>query len=174
MGEIIKIEIDSIVVGMDDGSVIRVNLSDVNFLPQIGDRVKVFKDEKGNFVKKVKEDELVENKENILHKEENLFQKEKTSDYNFETNTIDYRNNVTNNYYINTSMQNKKKVNKLSYLLLAFFLGSFGGHKFYSGKIGKGILYLFFSWTCIPTLISFVEFLTALTKPSDENGNIYV
>lgn len=52
MGEIIKIEIDSIVVGMDDGSVVRVNLSDVNFLPQIGDRVKVFKDEKGNFVKK--------------------------------------------------------------------------------------------------------------------------
>ncbi|EEB35166.1 TM2 domain protein [Anaerococcus hydrogenalis DSM 7454] len=174
MGEIIKIEIDSIVVGMDDGSVVRVNLSDVNFLPQIGDRVKVFKDEKGNFVKKIKEDELVENKENNLHKEENLFQKEKTSDYNFETNTIDYRNNVTNNYYINTSMQNKKKVNKLSYLLLAFFLGSFGGHKFYSGKIGNGILYLFFSWTFIPTLISFVEFLTALTKPSDENGNIYV
>ena len=40
MGEIIKIEIDDIVVGLDDGSVVRVKLSDVNFIPQIGDKVK--------------------------------------------------------------------------------------------------------------------------------------
>ena len=32
--------------------------------------------------------------------------------------------------------------NKWITLLLWFFLGLFGGHKFYEGKIGMGILYL--------------------------------
>lgn len=160
MGEIIKIEIDSLVVGMDDGSVVRVNLSDVNFLPQIGDRVKVFKDDKGYLVSKIKE--------------ENIVEKGSTPDYDFGKNVPDDRSKVTNNYYINTSIPNKKKVNKLAYVLLAFFLGGFGGHKFYSGKIGTGILYLIFSRTFIPAIIAFVEFIIALTKPSDEYGEIYV
>lgn len=160
MGEIIKIEFDSIVVGIDDGSVVRVNLSDVNFIPQIGDRVKVFKDDKGYLLSKIKEKKIVE--------------KESYSDYDFEKNVPDESSKVTNNYYINTSIQNKKKVNKLSYVLLAFFLGGFGGHKFYSGKIGTGILYLIFSRTFIPSIIAFIEFLIALTKTSDENGEIYV
>lgn len=160
MGEIIKIEFDSVVVGIDDGSVVRVNLSDVNFIPQIGDRVKVFKDDKGYLLSKIKEKKIVE--------------KESSLDYDFEKNVPDESSKVTNNYYINTSIQNKKKVNKLSYVLLAFFLGGFGGHKFYSGKIGTGILYLIFSWTFIPSIIAFIEFLIALTKASDENGEIYV
>ena len=165
MGEIIKIEIDSIVVGMDDGSVVRVNLSDVNFIPQIGDRVKVFKDNDGYLLSKVTEEKIIENK--------NFVEKENTSD-NFKRDTLDDKGKITNNYYINTSVQNKKKVNKLAYVLLAFFLGGFGGHKFYSGKIGTGILYLIFSWTFIPSMIAFVEFIIALTKPSDEYGEIYV
>jgi TM2 domain-containing membrane protein YozV len=41
--------------------------------------------------------------------------------------------------------------------LLAFFLGGFGIHKFYLGENGLGILYLLFSWTGIPWIISFVE-----------------
>ena len=165
MGEIIKIEIDSIVIGMDDGSVVRVNLSDVNFIPQVGDKVKVFKDNDGYLVSKVTEEKIVENK--------NFVEKENTSD-NLKRDTLDGRGKITNNYYINTSVQNKKKVNKLAYVLLAFFLGGIGGHKFYSGKIGTGIVYLIFSWTFIPSMIAFVEFIIALTKPSDENGEIYV
>lgn len=165
MGEIIKIEIDSIVIGMDDGSVVRVNLSDVNFIPQVGDKVKVFKDNDGYLVSKVTEEKIVENK--------NFVEKENTSD-NLKRNTLDGRGKITNNYYINTSVQNKKKVNKLAYVLLAFFLGGIGGHKFYSGKIGTGIVYLIFSWTFIPSMIAFVEFIIALTKPSDEYGEIYV
>lgn len=41
--------------------------------------------------------------------------------------------------------------------LLSFFLGSIGIHKFYLGKIGLGITYLLFSWTLIPSIISFIE-----------------
>jgi TM2 domain-containing membrane protein YozV len=42
-------------------------------------------------------------------------------------------------------------------ILLAFFLGSFGAHRFYMGETGWGILYLLFCWTLIPHLVSFVE-----------------
>ncbi len=42
-------------------------------------------------------------------------------------------------------------------ILLAFFLGSFGAHRFYLGETGWGILYLCFCWTFIPHLVAFVE-----------------
>jgi TM2 domain-containing membrane protein YozV len=41
--------------------------------------------------------------------------------------------------------------------LLAAFLGGFGVHRFYLGKILSGVLYLLFCWTGIPGLIAFVE-----------------
>lgn len=41
--------------------------------------------------------------------------------------------------------------------LLGIFLGSFGIHKFYMGKIGMGILYLLFCWSFIPGFIGFIE-----------------
>jgi TM2 domain-containing membrane protein YozV len=41
--------------------------------------------------------------------------------------------------------------------LLAFFLGSFGAHRFYLGENGLAIVYLIFFWTGIPGLIAFVE-----------------
>ena len=36
----------------------------------------------------------------------------------------------------------KKEKNKWVAVLLCLFLGVFGGHKFYEGKIGMGILYI--------------------------------
>ena len=67
-----------------------------------------------------------------------------------------------------------KVVNKLSYCLFAAFLGGIGAHKFYAGKIAAGILYLLFFWTCIPVIIAFIEFILALCKTEDSNGNILV
>ena len=58
--------------------------------------------------------------------------------------------------------------------LLAFFLGGIGIHKFYAGKTGAGILYLIFCWSGIPVIISFIEFIVALCKKADANGNILV
>ncbi|MFC5864242.1 NINE protein [Acidicapsa dinghuensis] len=42
-------------------------------------------------------------------------------------------------------------------VLLALFLGGFGAHHFYMGRIGLGVLYLVFSWTGIPWIIGWVE-----------------
>ena len=39
------------------------------------------------------------------------------------------------------------------------FLGGFGAHRFYLGKIVTGILYLLFFWTSIPGLIASIELL---------------
>ncbi len=41
--------------------------------------------------------------------------------------------------------------------VLAIFLGGFGIHKFYLGKVFQGIIYLIFCWTYIPSIIAFVE-----------------
>jgi TM2 domain-containing membrane protein YozV len=51
--------------------------------------------------------------------------------------------------------------------LFALLLGGFGGHKFYLGQVGLGIVYLIFCWTFIPAIIAFIEFILFLTM-SDE------
>lgn len=47
-------------------------------------------------------------------------------------------------------------------LLLCFFLGGLGIHQFYLGNTVAGVAYLLFSWTCIPALISIVDFIILL------------
>lgn len=58
--------------------------------------------------------------------------------------------------------------NKMAAGLLAIFLGGFGVHKFYLGKIGMGILYVLFFWTGIPAIIGFIEGIIYLCS-NDEN-----
>lgn len=80
--------------------------------------------------------------------------------------------NVSVNYPYAAVPAGKKVVNKLAYVLFALFLGGFGIHNFYAGKIGLGILYLVFCWTLIPGIAAFIQAIVALCKPSDINGNI--
>lgn len=68
----------------------------------------------------------------------------------------------------------KRPVNKVAYCLLTFFVGGFGIHKFYVGRIGAGIMYLLFFWTCIPAFLALIELIVAICQPADVNGNIYV
>jgi len=42
-------------------------------------------------------------------------------------------------------------------VLLALFLGCFGVHHFYLGRVGLGVLYLCFSWTGIPAILGVIE-----------------
>ncbi len=55
-------------------------------------------------------------------------------------------------------------------ILLTYFLGAIGVHYFYLGKVLKGILYLIFSSTSIPYILSFIS-LIGLTTSSIEKLN---
>ncbi len=55
-------------------------------------------------------------------------------------------------------------------ILLAFFLGGIGIHKFYLGENVAGILYILFCWTLIPGIIAFFEFIGLLLM-SDQAFN---
>jgi TM2 domain-containing membrane protein YozV len=52
--------------------------------------------------------------------------------------------------------------------LFAFFLGGIGGHKFYLGQTGMGVLYLLFFWTGIPALAGIVEMILYLVMSDEE------
>lgn len=67
---------------------------------------------------------------------------------------------------LNTVAPNGKS--KLAAVLFAFFLGSFGFHKFYLGKIGMGVLYLLLCWTFIPGVLGVIEGILLLIM-SDED-----
>ena len=57
--------------------------------------------------------------------------------------------------------------NQLAAALLALFLGGFGIHKFYLGRIGWGVVYLLFCWTFIPAVIAFIEGIVLLAMSSE-------
>lgn len=61
--------------------------------------------------------------------------------------------------------------NKIVAGLLGIFLGGFGIHKFYMGKIGMGIVYLIFFWTYIPAIIGFIEGIIYLCS-NDHNFQV--
>ncbi len=48
-------------------------------------------------------------------------------------------------------------------IVLALLLGGIGGHKFYLGRVGWGVLYFLFCWTFIPALAAFVEAIIYIT-----------
>ena len=57
-----------------------------------------------------------------------------------------------------------KKCDKWVALLLCIFLGFLGGHKFYEGKAGMGVLYIFTGGLfCVGVII---DLITILTKPN--------
>lgn len=70
-------------------------------------------------------------------------------------------------------VRQRKGADKTALALIAFFLGGFGGHKFYVGKYGQGILYLLFCWTGIPGLVAFIEFIIYLCTPAEEIARKY-
>lgn len=84
---------------------------------------------------------------------------------NIVINNTNSNTNVNENANINGAMVMTGRLkNKWITLLLCIFLGAFGAHKFYEGKIGMGILYLFtlgifgIGW--------FIDIILILCKPN--------
>lgn len=152
MAKIIKIKNDVVVIGMDDKSLKEVRIDDCEFTPEVGMEVEIFGNETTV----------------VVHRVEKVVEKDLEKGINIK---IDNSNNAP---YTAPVYVGGKVVNKTVYLLLAFFLGGFGIHKFYVGKIGAGIGYILFSWTFIPAFIAFIEFFIALFKTADSMGNIVV
>jgi TM2 domain-containing membrane protein YozV len=53
----------------------------------------------------------------------------------------------------------KEGKSKSTALLLCFFLGGIGGHKYYLGNWVWGILYTVFAWTYVPVFFAVIDFL---------------
>ncbi|MFJ5161956.1 NINE protein [Pantoea sp. NPDC088449] len=71
------------------------------------------------------------------------------------------------------STQTQGNKSRIAAALLAFFLGGFGVHKFYLGRVGQGLLYLIFCWTFIPAIIAFVEFILYLCSSDEDFARKY-
>jgi len=63
--------------------------------------------------------------------------------------------------------------NRFIALIFALVLGSFGLHKFYLGHVLAGIIYLIFSWTGIPTILSFVDVIILATMDERKFNAVY-
>jgi len=53
------------------------------------------------------------------------------------------------------------------------FLGGFGIHKFYLGRIGWGIVYLLFCWTAIPFILGVIEGILLLVMSEQDFNRKY-
>lgn len=76
-------------------------------------------------------------------------------------------------HYINEDGDLRRIKDRIATAIIAFGLGTFGIHKFYLGKCIKGILYILFSWTGIPTIISIVEGVLYLLMSDEEFDHKY-
>lgn len=72
--------------------------------------------------------------------------------------------NTNSNVNQNTVVANGKAKNKWVSLILCILLGYCGAHKFYEGKVGMGILYLFTGGLFVIGVI--VDFIRLLGKPN--------
>lgn len=70
-------------------------------------------------------------------------------------------------------VRQRRPVSKAVLLLLTFFTGGLGGHKFYLGKNWQGVLYLLFFWTYIPALVALVEFVIYIFTSSERLNEKY-
>jgi TM2 domain-containing membrane protein YozV/Tfp pilus assembly protein PilE len=70
-------------------------------------------------------------------------------------------------------VRQRRQVSKAILLLLTFFLGCIGAHKFYLGKYWQGALYLIFFWTVIPSLVALVELLIYVFTGSERLNEKY-
>ena len=71
-------------------------------------------------------------------------------------------------HYISSQSGSKRIKDRLAACLLAIFAGWFGIHKFYTGRIGWGVVYVLFSWSALPFLVGIIEGILYFFMTDDE------
>ncbi len=64
-------------------------------------------------------------------------------------------------------------VNRKKYLWLCL-LSIVGANQFYAGHYVKGLFYLALSWTGISVAMGFIDWMAAVPRQADDDGNIMV
>ncbi len=62
---------------------------------------------------------------------------------------------------------------KTTAVLLTFFFGGLGVHRFYLGEDFKGFLYLIFCWTLIPCIFALIDFIFLIVMSDEEFNRKY-
>ena len=159
MAKILKIDNDIVYVGNDDGSLTEVRMSDCNFNPNVGDIVDLF---------------TSENKTVCIKSTKSDLEKAVQSSGGININLNQNQNSNTGTTVDAYTGPHLYAVDKVTYIILALFLGGIGIHKFYANRTAAGIIYLLFCWTFIPALIAFIEAIIACFKTADNRGRILV
>jgi TM2 domain-containing membrane protein YozV len=71
-------------------------------------------------------------------------------------------------HYIDKNGSIKRIKDRYAAIIIAFGLGWIGMHKFYLGKWGWGLIYLLFSLSTLPLIISIVEGVLYLLMSDEE------
>ena len=69
--------------------------------------------------------------------------------------------------------EDRRRVNKVLYVLMALFLGGLGVHRFLRGQVGLGILMIFVGWLTLG-IWPLIDFIISLVKLSAYPGEDYV
>lgn len=154
MAKIIKVTGTEVTIAHNE-EYIKLNPSELNFVPQLGDEVEVHKVDEEIIV--MKKDNKKDDKINISIVNEN--------------NAVQNQSQVVNTQQ---TVYGLHYVNKWVYVLLAIFFGGFGAHHFYAGYNGKGFFYLILLVTGISVILGFFQGVLALFKTPDANGKIMV
>jgi len=66
----------------------------------------------------------------------------------------------------------KSRKNRTTALLITLFFGGLGGHRYYMGQVGMGILYTVFCWTFIPAIVAFIELFFIMKRVDRYNEQL--
>lgn len=166
MSKILRIENEDVIVKNGE-DILKYSIKNLNFTPLVGDDVEILNSDKLklNYRDPSKLADILNTKSkknynlNIRNNDNRI---DEVNYNNIELNKKNYIRVKTNN----------NRVNKVVYVLFAFFGGTFGLHKFYANNNSSGFCYLLFFWTGIPTILGIIDSIIGLTKSVDEYGNI--
>ena len=149
MAKIVKVTSTEVIISNNE-EYLKINPSELNFVPKLGDEVEVHK----------VDDEII------------IIKAEEKKDDNIKINIVNENNSSKNQsqvVYMQATTPGLHYVNKWVYVL-----GGLGVHHFYVGYYGTGILFLILSFTGIPIIIGFIQGIIAVFKTPDMYGRIVV